>query len=301
MLSREVKAYKATLVAIVSEVILLSLKGVVGFLIASLSVVADALDSFLDLLASILIYFFLKQAALPPDEDHPFGHGKYDALASLSQAAIMTGLAGVLLAESVNKIVHNLPVKLPELGIGVMLVNILFRVMLVRYLSRIRKETGSLSIFSLVGHYKGDLFNSLGIILALLIAKGWRIHIVDPFIAMLIAVFFLKTAIKIYKEAFHQIVDRAPREVQEQIEKLLREHYPQLLDFHNLRVRRTGNSFQMDMHILLPNGLSLQEAHDLSEHLENDIEEMFPSSVVVIHMEPGEKNVQGDLENKKTG
>lgn len=300
MLLREAKAYKATLVAIISEVILLSLKGGVGLLIASLSVLADALDSLLDLMASAFMFFLLRQAALPPDEDHPFGHGKYDAIASLSQATMMTGLAGVLFFEAGKKLVHNLPIKLPELGVGVMFVNILFRVMLITYFSHIRKETGSLSIFSLVGHYKGDLYNSLGIILALLTAKWLGIHILDPLIATAIAFFFLKTAVTIYREAFHQIVDKAPQEVYKSIEKLLMEHYPRLVGFHKLRVRKAGNSLQMDMHILLPNGLSLEEAHDLAEHLESDIRGIFPLSVIVIHMEPERKDVKGDLENKKT-
>lgn len=299
MLSREAKAYKATLVAVISEIILVSLKGVVGLLIASLSVLADALDSFLDLVASTLMFFLLRQAALPPDEDHPFGHGKFDAVASLSQATIMTGLAGIIFVEAVNKMIHNLPVKVPEMGIGVMLVNILFRIMLIRYFSRVRKETGSISIFSLVGHYKGDFYNSLGIILGLAIAKGLKVHIFDPLIALLIAFFFLKTAIGIYRESFSQILDKAPREIHERIEKLIMEHYPLLVGFHKLRVRKVGNSLQMDMHIVFPNGLSLEEAHDLTEHLENDIRELFPSSVVVIHMEPERKDVQRDMEGKK--
>ncbi len=299
MPSKEAKAYRATLIAIISAVILLSLKAVVGVLIYSLSVVADAFDSLLDLLVSILMFFFLKHAALPPDEEHPFGHGKYDAVASLFQATIMVGFAGILCTEAMNKILHNLPVRLPEFGIGVILLNIVFKVMLIKYLFQIYKETGYLSLFSLVGNFKGDLYNSLGIIFALSVAKGLGIHIFDPLIAILIAGFFVKTAVIIYREAFHQILDKAPREIQRRVERLLTEHYPNIVGFHKLRVRRAGNSLQMDMHILLPNGLSLEEAHDLSEHLEKDIRDIFPLAVVVIHMEPEKKDVQGDLESKE--
>lgn len=299
MLSNEAKAYKASLVAVICNLFLLSLKGIVGFLIGSLSVLADALDSFTDLLAAVLMYFFLRQAMLPPDEDHPFGHGKYDAVASLSQATIIAGTGIVLIFEAVNKIIHKLPVRAPEFGIGVMLVNILSKVMLVRYYSKVSKETGSLSILSLQGNYTVDIFNSLGIIFALLIAKVWGIQIVDPLVAMLIALFFLRVAITIFREAFSQILDKAPQEAQAIIEKLLMEHYPQLVGFHKLRVRKTGGSLQMDMHILLPDDPSLEKAHDLSEHLESDIREIFPSSVVVIHMEPVRKDVQRGLESKK--
>ncbi|MBC7326621.1 cation transporter [bacterium] len=299
MTSRETKAYRATLVAIFSELILLSSKGIVGFLISSLSVLADALDSLLDLIASTLIYFFLRQAARPPDEDHPFGHGKYDAVASLSQATLMLGLAGIIFYEAINKVLHNIPVKMPELGVGIMLINILFRISLVKYFSKIRRETGSLSIFSLIGHYKGDLYNSVGIILGLLVVRITDIHLFDPLIAFVISFFFLKTAVIIYREAFHQILDRVPEDVYEKVSDILREHYPELTGFHKLRIRKAGNGLQMDMHILLPNGLSLQEAHDLSEHLENDIKEVFPSSVIVIHMEPEVEDVKGNLESKK--
>lgn len=301
MLEGEAKAYKATLVAVISEVILLFLKVVVGIIIASLSILAEALDSVLDLAASLLMFFLLRQAALPPDDDHPYGHGKYDAIASLFQASLMTGFSGAIFYEAIKKMIYNLPVKFPELGIGVMLVKLVFRVLLINYYSKIYKRTGSLSILSLAGNYKGDLFNAFGIIFGLLIVKLSGIYIFDPLVALAIASFYLRTAINIYKKAFHQIVDKAPQEVYGKVEKLLMEHYPSLVGFHKLRVRETGNSLQMDMHILLPNGISLEEAHDLAEHLESDIKGIFPSSVVVIHMEPERKNVQKDLEGKKTG
>jgi cation diffusion facilitator family transporter len=282
---------RAAGVALLVNLFLLLLKGVVGILISSLSILSDAMDSFTESLSSFITLLSLKQVSRPPDEDHHYGHGKFDPLGSLVEGTIIFAFAMIIFIEGTKRIMGKEIVKLAEIGIAVMLLNSIIKILLARYLSRLGREADSLSLLSAAQHYKLDFYNDFGIIFGLFLIRLTHFYIIDPIVAIIIGFMYLKTSVTLLRSSIHQIVDKAPPGVEEKVEELLMEHYPQLTGFHKLRIRKAGNELQMDMHIQFPNGISLEEAHSLSEHLEEDIKELFPSSIVVIHMEPDEKNV----------
>ena len=290
MLSERRELPRAAGVALVANLFLLALKGTVGILISSLSILSDAMDSFTESLSSFITLLSLKQVARPPDEDHHFGHGKYDTLGSLVEGTVIFAFAMIIFIEGTKRIIHREVVKMAELGIAVMLLNSLIKILVSRYLANLGRKADSLSLSSTAQHYELDFYNALGIISGLLLIRLTHIYIIDPIIAIIIGFLFLRTSIKILRDTIHQIVDKAPPGVEERVEQLIMEHYPQLTGFHKLRIRKAGSELQMDMHIQFPNGVSLEEAHNLSEHLEEDIKALFPSAIVVIHMEPDEEN-----------
>ncbi|MGC8843153.1 MAG: cation diffusion facilitator family transporter, partial [bacterium] len=242
-------------------------------------------------LSAFLIFLSLKQVSRPPDEDHHYGHGKFDTLGSLVEGTVMFSFAIIIFIEGIKKIIGKEMVKFAEIGIAVMLLNALIKILLVLYLSKLGRKADSLSLLSVAQHYKLDFYNAIGIIFGLLLIRFTHFYIIDPVIAMVIGFMFIRTSYIVLKSAISQIVDKAPLGVSEQVEKLLMEHYPQLTGYHKLRIRKSGSELQMDMHIQFPKGISLEEAHSISEHIEGDIKELFPGAVVTIHMEPDEKNV----------
>jgi len=290
MLSERKELPRAAGVALAVNLFLFVLKAVVGLLIYSLSVLSDAMESFTESLSSFTTLLSLKQVVRPPDEDHHFGHGKYDTLGSLVEGTVIFAFAMIILIEGAKRIIHREVVKMAELGIAVMLLNSIIKFLVSLYLTKLGKKADSLSLLSAAQHYKLDFYNAFGIITGLFLIRLTHIYIIDPIIAIIIGFFFLRTSIKILRDSINQVVDKVPPGVEERVEKLIMEHYPQLTGFHKLRIRKAGNELQMDMHIQFPKDVSLEDAHNLSEHLEEDIKGLFPSATVVIHMEPDEKN-----------
>lgn len=297
------KLSQVALVVVFTDFLCLLIKVGGGLITSSVSILADAADSFLDFSAALFAFWALRQAALPPDKEHPFGHGKYESLSSLIQGSFIIGTALVILWEAVGRLIGKGEVRLAEVGIGVMVLNMGYKVIITSYLNKKARLHNSLALFATAQMHSSDLYNSLGVLSGLILIRLFHIHLIDPIIAILVSAFIFWKGIGILKEAVAQVVDKAPPEVEEKIHQLLEEHYPLISGFHKVRVRRVGAELQVDMHLLMPPRLSLEEAHDLSEHIESDIKNLYPSTTVVIHMEPHQgisKDEQDLLESKDT-
>ncbi|MGB9798322.1 MAG: cation diffusion facilitator family transporter, partial [bacterium] len=145
---------RAAGVSFLVNLLLLVLKGTVGILISSLSVLSDAMDSLVESLSAFLIFLSLKQVSRPPDEDHHYGHGKFDTLGSLVEGTVMFSFAIIIFIEGIKKIIGKEMVKFAEIGIAVMLLNALIKILVVLYLSKLGRKADSLSLLSVAQHYK---------------------------------------------------------------------------------------------------------------------------------------------------
>lgn len=265
--------------------ILLVAKVVAWFWTGSVGVLASLVDSMLDLLASGVNMLAIRYAMMPPDREHRFGHGKAEALAGLGQATFIASSAIFLLMFSVERIVHPELIESLDLGFGVVGFSIVLTSVLVMFQRYVVKETGSLAIKADSLHYAADFLSNLGVLLGLaLYYFGWLYS--DPIVALAIALFILKSAFDIGREAVQLLMDRGlPEAEQREVYDVALSH-PDVEEVHELRTRQSGRTRFVQMHLVMDGALSLSEAHRISDEVERSVRDLFDEVDILIHQDP---------------
>ncbi len=286
-ISTRTGAAKLSLGVVIS---LIALKVVVSIITRSVSISAQATDSFLDLFSIGITVIAVRMSVAPADEEHPFGHGKMEGVSALVQAFLVLGAGGFIIYSAIQRIFRSVTIK-PDEGMIVMAVSIIASFLLSRHLRRVAKATGSTAIEASARNISADVYSATGVLLGLLAVRLTNLVVLDPIIALVMAVFVLKAGYEVAIRAFHELTDRTlPREEQEILNNLIREHYSRVVDFHALRSRRAGSERFIDLHLVMPRNGSVEEAHGVCDHLEQDIKAKLPNASVVIHVEPCIKN-----------
>lgn len=251
----------------------------------SVSLFATLIDSTLDVLASLINLLAVRHALQPADRDHRFGHGKAEALAGLGQSMFVAGSAGFLLLEASRRLLHPREVDDIGVGVAVMVFSIVATLALLLFQNHVIKKTGSTAIKADALHYKTDLLVNFSVIAALLLAAyGWSGF--DSIFAIGIAGYILYSAWEIVHESYQHLMDRElPREERDQIKAIIHAH-PQTRGVHDLRTRRSGSTVFIQFHLELDGGLTLLNAHAISDEVELQLMEAFPNAEVIIHEDP---------------
>lgn len=252
----------------------------------SLSILSSLVDSALDILASVINLVALHYALQPADEDHRFGHGKAEDIASFAQAAFITGSAFFILSEAVQRIVNAQPIESEAVGIIVMIASMVLTAGLVLFQRYIIKRTHSGVIAADALHYVTDLVVNGAVIISLLLSKAWNAPWVDPVIALLIALYICRGAWKVGIRAFNNLMDRELDEDQRNKIKMIILSHKEIHGMHDLRTRYAGTQMIIQFHLELYGTMSLNDAHRISEEVEENICNAFPGSEVTIHQDP---------------
>jgi ferrous-iron efflux pump FieF len=279
------KTFAAT-ASVAVAVGLIAAKAFAYFATGSVSLLSTLVDSLLDLAASLINLIAIRQAGVPADREHRFGHGKAEPLAGLGQAAFVGGSAVFVLVEAAGRLVHPTPVTNETLGIIVMLVSIVVTLALVLYQRWVIKKTGSVAIGADALHYKSDLLVNAGVIAALLISTkiGWTMA--DPIFAIVIAIYILWSAWGILSSSFNLLMDRELPEADRQRIRTIALAHPSVLSIHDLRTRSSGTQTFIQFHLELDGNLTLIDAHTISDTVMREVERAFPSADVLIHEDP---------------
>ncbi len=284
MFSTRIGAAKLSLAIVIS---LILLKAAVAFITGSISITAQAVDSFLDLFAISVTFFAIRMAGVPADEEHPFGHGKVEGIAAIVQAVLIFAAGGLIIYSALHRMIVGATIELAEAGIGVMLVSIIASVFLSRHLLRVARATDSIALEASARNIAADVYSAAGVLVALAVIRLTGLSILDPIIAIGVASFILKAAYDVTRKSFGELVDiKLPKEEEEDLMSCIIEHSEQLAGFHAVRTRKSGNQRFIDLHMLMPKNVSVEEAHQMCDHLEQDIKNRLHNSSVTIHVEP---------------
>jgi len=266
---------------------LIVLKVIVGVITGSISIIAQAVDSFLDLFAVAIIFFAISIATKPADEEHPFGHGKVENIAAIVQAMLIFIAGGLIIYSAVQRIITGNVVEMTEAGIGVMVVSIIASVFLSRYLLRVSKVTDSIALQAVAHNIAADVYSAAAVLAGLVAIRFIRLNILDPIIAILVALFILKVAYDVLRGSYGGLIDvKLPEAEEAVIKSAILEHYSDVVNFHRLRTRKAGSQRYIDLHLVMPKNSSVEEAHRMCDHLEQDIKARVPQTSVTIHVEP---------------
>jgi len=258
-----------------------------GLATGSLAVISSAIDSLLDILMSGVNYLAIRQAEQPADASHPFGHGKFETMATLVQALLIVVSGGWIIFESIRRLLGGAElVRLGE-GIVVLLVSASVSWVLARFLRRVARETDSSALQADSLHFAMDVYTNLALVLGLAAITFFGLPWLDPILSLAVAVYILFEAFRLIRSSLRDALDeQLPENIRKEVEQLIRAHQEHLLDFHNLRTRRAGSQKIMDFHLTVCKHLSVEEAHAIADHLEKRIEQKIRGSDVTIHIEP---------------
>jgi len=284
MFSTRTGAARLALAVVIGLIIF---KVIVAYLTDSISITAQAVDSFLDLFAIGITVFAVRMASMPADEQHPFGHGKMEGIAAIAQAVLIFAAGGAIIYSAIQRIMQHTVVNLTEAGMGVMAVSIIVSIFLSRHLKKVARATDSLALGASAKNIAADVYSAAGVLVGMAVIRFTRIEIIDPILAMLVSVFILKAGYEVFISAFGELLDtRLPENEEKQLMDTIMEHTSLLAGFHNVRTRKSGSQRFIDLHLLLPRNTSLEAAHEMCDHLEGDICERLPEASVTIHVEP---------------
>jgi cation diffusion facilitator family transporter len=288
------KKSKAALFSIGSNTALILLKLVAGTVTGSVSLIAEAIHSLMDLIAAIIAFISVSVSDRPADKQHQFGHGKAENVSGVIEGLLILVAAGLIIREAIHKITAGVSLELIEVGIAVMGVSLVVNIFVSRYLYKVSKSTDSLALEADAAHLTTDVMTMAGVFLGLIVVRitGW--NILDPIIAMAVAVLIVKAAVDIIKKSFGGLMDASlPEAEQKAIESCLMAHKDRIVEFHRLRTRKAGSLRQIDVHLVIPREMHVEVAHSLCDHLETDIEKLLNNTEVNIHVEPCESACGG--------
>ena len=262
------------------------LKVVAAALTGSVALFSEAAHSATDVVASGIAYASIRAASAPPDEEHPYGHGKIESLAGFAESVMLLFVVVYVVATSVPRIVHPAPVESLGLGLGVMGASALGSLFVGLYVARIGKQADSLALQSNGQHLLVDFWTSLGVFLALGITRltGWAQA--DAVVALFLAAWIARNAWRMSNEAFQQLIDRRISDEDLQCVHGILAEEREMLSFHKLRTRHSGNWHYVDLHVVVPRDWSLVQAHELADRIEKRIEAALTPARAVVHVDP---------------
>jgi cation diffusion facilitator family transporter len=283
---------RAAAVSIVSNTALIVLKLIAGLVTGSVAIITEAIHSSVDLAASYIAFFSVRQAETPADASHRYGHEKFENVAAAAEGVLILVGSGVIVYAAIRSLIEG--PELESLGFGIAVVGFATVVNLVvsTWLYKQARETQSAALEGDAAHLRTDAYTSLGVLIGLALVQFTGAEWLDPVVAIAIAAAIVVTGLRIVARSWGVLVDEAlpepeQRAIQEAIEAFAGRG---IVGYHQLRTRRAGARRYVDLHVQFRSGTSLEDAHATAHALRDEIDRRLPGGTdVLIHLEPADK------------
>ena len=292
-MKREKEIEHVTLVGSVVNLLLVGLKGVAGIAGNSAAMVSDAVHSLSDFVTDIVVLIFVRVSGRPQDENHDYGHGKYETLATLLIGLALASAAVGIVVSGAGKLAawikgEELPAP-GKMALWAALISIVVKELLYQY-TRIRgRKLNSPALEANAWHHRSDALSSIGAAIGIggAIFLGDRWTVLDPLASIVVGAMLVKVAWDLLGPSFGELTDSSlPVETEDQMLEIIR-GIPGVKDPHNLRTRRVGNRIVAEVHIRLDGSITLAEAHEKATEVERRFKAQFgEQSHIIVHMEP---------------
>lgn len=271
--------------SILSNTFLIVIKLTVGLISGSVSIISETIHSSMDLIAAIIAFLSVRISDNPPDDEHPYGHGKVENISGVIEALLIFIASIWIIVEAVKKLTGK-EIELESIGLGsaVMLISAIVNIIVSRKLYKVARKTKSVALEADALHLKTDVYTSLGVAAGLTLIMITGINWLDPVVAILVALFIIRESYNLLKRAFTPLLDTAwaPKEIEE-LEMTLNKLE---VCYHDLRTRAAGNYRFIDLHIQIPEDVSVGNAHHYCDKIENELNSNYENLTVTIHVEP---------------
>ncbi len=277
-------ASRPLLVAVAGTLVLGAGKLAAAIVTGSHAVLASALDSLADAGVSLVNLLLARAAARPPDDDHPFGHGKAEAIAALVQGLVLSALAVAIAVSAVARLVHGaLPPQsvLATAAIGVSMVG---SFLISRHLMAAADATGSLVLRADATHYRMDLYSGAGVLVALGFGTWVNDARPDAIASLAVCVLIGKDVVGLVREAVDELMDKAlPSDQEQAMRAVLAGFEQQIRSYHALRGRKVGPVTFVQVHVVMDPDLTIREAHHITDEIEEAFRRRFAPADVIVH------------------
>ena len=291
--SRQREIYRVTIVGSVVNMLLLIFKFVAGIVGNSAAMVADAVHSLSDFVTDIVVILFVRLSGRPADEDHGYGHGKFETLATLFVSLVLFGVAVMLFVGGVKDIVavaRGRQLAEPTMvALIAAVISIIAKELLYHYTVKCGEKLNSQVVVANAWHHRSDAFSSIGVLAgvggAMFLGGSWAV--LDPIAATIVSLFIVKVAYSLLMPSLEELLERSlPKDVEQRIEQIILS-VDGVSSPHHLRTRRIGSAYAIEVHIRMDGNLTLTQAHAITTAVERLLKQEFGDSTHVgIHTEP---------------
>lgn len=286
---------RAALLSVASNSLLILLKFVAGIVTGSVALLAEAMQSVIDLVASVVAFVSVRKADEPADDNHPYGHEKIENLAAAIEGVLILVGSGIIAFEAVRRLLHGGEVERLGFGIAIIALTIVVNLAVSVVLQRRARETGSPALEGDAAHLRTDALTSVGVLVGLVLVAITDAAWLDPVVALLVAGAIVATGVRLVMRSTRVLVDEGLPEAElDVIRGCVVAFGPRgVAGFHKLRARRAGARRLVDLHVQFRSGTTLEEAHAIAHELQDDVRERLGAADVLIHIEPEASVVPG--------
>lgn len=281
------KKIRAAKVSVTTAIGLAAMKFAVGIFSGSMAVLSSAIDSMLDIIMSGVNFLAIRQAEQPADENHAYGHGKYETMATLIQSLVIGGSGVWILFESVHRLVSgSVPLRV-DIGVVVLAVSVCVSISISRYLRKVAKETDSSALAADALHFSMDVYTNAALLIGLVLMMVFKLYWIDSVLSILVACYIFFESSKLIRLSLRDVLDeQLPEPIRKKVEQVIEEYGGEALGYHNLRTRKAGSHKLVDFHMTVCKHLTVAESHALTEELEEELAKVVQGVDVTIHVEP---------------
>jgi cation diffusion facilitator family transporter len=289
LIQKELKKEKAAQTALAGGLFVFALKLIAWSISGSVALLSDALESIVNILASGIMLISVIISEKPADESHQYGHEKIENISMLIEGGLILS-AGILVVYEAYRRLRN-PVVLSELdlALGISLFATTLNGLLSWYLSKSAHETNSLALEADAKHLLSDVISSFGVVIGLYIANVSGFELMDSILAILISILVFKMGLELFYKAAQGLMDHSAPEEEAKILEILERHQSQFIDYHEVKTRKSGGTIYAELHLSMEGSVTVQDSHDFTEHLEEDLRKELPELIITIHVEPLEE------------
>lgn len=275
---------RIAVLAIVVGIVVFVLKVVAWMVSDSVALLSDAMESIINIVASVLMFAALMIAARPEDVDHRYGHQKAENISALIEGILIIIAAVLIVQATLGRLLEPVALENVDLGLIVSLAATSLNGVLALVMVRVARNERSMALEGDAKHLFSDVLSSAGVVAGLFIASVTGYYILDPLIALVVAVLLVKMGIEVLRKTCHDLMDSACEEEEKAIVEVL-ERNQGFLEYHDLKTRRSGCNIFMEVHICLEGTVKVSEGQELVTRIEGELRAAVPDLVPTIRIE----------------
>jgi len=279
---------KYALLSIGAALATIAIKTLAWWVTGSVGLLSDAMEALVNLGAAVLMFSMLRISLAPPDREHPHGHDKAQYFASGVEGALIVLAAAAIIYTALPRLASPQPLSAPLLGIAIAAAASAVNLVVGLELIGAGRRLHSIALEADGRHLMTDVWTSAGVIAGVGLVAVTGVHVLDPIIALAVAVHIVWTGAQLMRRSVSGLMDASiPAGELVEVEKILAEYRPRYgVAFHALRTRQAGARRFVSFHMLVPDDWSVAHAHRLSEEIESRVRSLVPNASLLVHIEP---------------
>jgi cation diffusion facilitator family transporter len=283
-----VNKQQVAMLVIIGGALVFSLKLAAFLVTDSVALLSDALESIINIVASIMMFLSIRIASIPEDWNHRYGHQKAENISAFAEGFLILIAAFLIIEASVGRLFDPIAPSNINIGLPLSLVATSLNGVLSYILLRESKKSGSIAMEGDSKHLLSDVLSSLGVVAGLFIASitGW--YILDPLLALFVAAIIIKMGIGIVRKASTDLMDQSVPELEKNVQEVL-DRTGGFIEYHDIRTRKNGSNYYAEFHLCVRGDMTVRDSHKMTDRIEAELKKAYPTIFVNIHVESEEQ------------